>query len=98
VGTYGGGIAYIDKKGIQVIDDTEGIEVNAHSLYYQTPYLFAGTCKNGLLVYNEKEGRTEFLRGIFPLDDVTAVCADEEHYYIGTEQGFYRIDKKELPL
>lgn len=98
VGTYGGGIGYFDKKGIHIIEETDGAEVNMNGLFYRKPLLFAGTCNKGLFVYNEKNGRTDFLKGVFPLDNVTAVSADDQYYYIGTTQGIYRIDAKELSL
>ncbi|MCK4576279.1 hypothetical protein KAU34_07715 [candidate division WOR-3 bacterium] len=98
IGTYGGGISYLEKKGIKTIEETSEAEINHNSLFCKEPYLLAGTCKNGLFVYNEKNNKGKFLKGIFPLDDVTAVFADEEYFYIGTEQGLYRIESKEMPL
>ncbi len=98
IGTYGGGISYLDKEGIKSIEETKGVEVNHNGLFYKKPYLFACTCKSGLFVYNEKENKGKFLRGLFPLDDVTAIYVDDEYFYIGTEQGLYRIESKEMPL
>jgi hypothetical protein len=96
IGTYGGGIGFFEEKGIRIIEETSGAEVNANGLFYQKPFLFAGTCNHGLFVYNEKSGRVHFLKGVFPLDNVTAVSADEQYYYIGTAQGMYRIGAKEF--
>lgn len=96
VGTYGGGIGYFGQKGFSSIEETDGTEVNLNGLFYRKPFLFAGTCKSGLMVYNEKSGRIVFFKGIFPLDNVTAVSADDRYYFIGTTQGVYRIDAKEL--
>ncbi|MCK4396260.1 hypothetical protein KAW96_06650 [candidate division WOR-3 bacterium] len=98
IGTYGGGISYLDKEDIKSIEETKGVEVNHNGLFYKKPYLFACTCKNGLFVYNEKENKGKFLRGLFPLDDVTAIYVDDEYFYIGTEQGLYKIESKEMPL
>lgn len=98
IGTYGGGISYLDKEDIKSIEETKGVEVNHNGLFYKKPYLFACTCKSGLFVYNEKENKGKFLRGLFPLDDVTAIYVDDEYFYIGTEQGLYKIESKEMPL
>jgi len=98
IGTYGGGISYLDKKGIKTLEGTKGVEINHNSIFYKEPFLFAGTCRRGLFVYNEKERRGTFLKNIFPIDNVTAVFVDDEYFYIGTEQGLYRIESKEIPL
>jgi hypothetical protein len=98
IGTYGGGIAYLDKEGITVIEDSKETEINHNCIFYKNPFLLAGTVKNGLFVYNEKENRGRFLKGYFPRDDVTAVFIDDEFFYIGTEQGLYIVEAKEMPL
>jgi hypothetical protein len=96
VGTYGGGVGCLEEKGIWLLEETEGVEVNGNGLFYRKPFLFAGTCNRGLFVYDERNERGNFLTGIFPLDNVTAVCADGDYYYIGTPQGVYRIEAKEF--
>lgn len=96
IGTYGGGIAYLDKTGIHNLEKTEGIEINHNALYYRKPYLLAGTCKNGLYIYNEETKMGQVFKDLFPLDNVTGIFTDEEHLYIGTEQGLFQIGIKEL--
>jgi ligand-binding sensor domain-containing protein len=98
IGTYGGGISYLDIRGIKSIKETAGIEVNHNALFYRKPHLFAGTCKKGLLWFNETNKSVEFLTGIFPLNNVTAIFADNNYFYIGTEQGLYRIKANEMVL
>lgn len=98
IGTYGGGIAYLDNQGIKSIKKTEGIEINHNAIFYKKPYLFAGTCKKGLLYFNETNKRTEFLLNLFPLNNVTAIFIDDNYFYIGTEQGLYRIKANEMEL
>lgn len=98
IGTYGGGVAYLEKEGITIIEDSKETEINHNCLFYKEPYLLAGTCNNGLFVFDEKKNTGKFLKGYFPRDDVTAVFADDEYYYIGTEQGLYIVEAKEMPL
>ncbi len=98
IGTYGGGIAYYDQEGFHIVEETEGAEVNANGLFYRKPLLFAGTCNQGLIIFDERSEGVTFLKGIFPLDNVTAVYVDDEHYYVGTTQGFYRINAKEFSV
>lgn len=98
IGTYGGGIGYLWEKGIHIVEETEGAEVNPNGMFYRKPLLFAGTCNEGLIVFDERSERASFLKGIFPRDNVTAVYVDDDFYYIGTTQGFYRIEAKEFSL
>lgn len=98
IGTYGGGVAYLEKEGITVIEDSKETEINHNCLFYKEPYLLAGTCNNGLFVFDEKKNTGKFLKGYFPRDDVTAVFADDEYFYIGTEQGLYIVESKVMPL
>ncbi|TET24561.1 MAG: hypothetical protein E3J78_00965 [Candidatus Cloacimonadota bacterium] len=98
IGTYGGGISYLEKEGVKNIEGTETVEVNLHSIFYKKPYLFVGTCKSGLFVYDEEERKGKFLKGYFPLDNVTSILVDDAYFYVGTEQGLYRIKTRALQL
>ncbi len=98
IGTYGGGISYLEDEGVKNIEGTETVEVNLHSIFYKKPYLFVGTCKSGLFVYDEEEQKGKFLKGYFPLDNVTSILVDDAYFYVGTEQGLYRIKTRALQL
>jgi ligand-binding sensor domain-containing protein len=93
VGTYGGGLFRLDTKGVwrRFSDLTGPIEVNPNAMAVTETHVFAGTLSRGLLMFDRHAQRwTTFETGL-PSINVTALAADGDHLYVGTDNGLVRI-------
>jgi ligand-binding sensor domain-containing protein len=99
VGTYGGGVFRLDSMGVWrgFTDLTGPIEINPNALVATGTHVFAGTLSKGLLVYDRQRRRwTTFDAGL-PSMNVTALAADGDILYIGTDNGVVRAKGPGLP-
>ncbi|MBU1261399.1 hypothetical protein KKG61_02055 [bacterium] len=98
VGTYGGGVDRLSKDGkwINFYPSIGKFEVNFNGFYYDKPLLFVGTLDKGVFIYNiEKDRWFNLKRGLSSLN-VTAITADGEYIYFGTDCGITKMPKIEV--
>jgi hypothetical protein len=93
VGTYGGGLFRLDGKGRwhRFADVTEPIEINPNAMAVTDTHVFAGTLSKGLLVFDRRAQRWTTRDAGLPSMNVTALAADLDHLYVGTDNGVVRI-------
>jgi ligand-binding sensor domain-containing protein len=95
VGTYGGGLFRLDAQGTwRTFDDLRGpFEINPNAMTVTNTHVFAGTLSRGLLVYDRQSRRWTTLEAGLPSSNVTALAADPDTLYIGTDNGIVRISQ-----
>jgi ligand-binding sensor domain-containing protein len=71
--------------------ETEGLKVNAHCLVEAGGRLYAGTDGRGLYRLSLDRRRFERLDAPLPSQHVTALLADEDELYVGTDEGLTRL-------
>ena len=93
VGTYGGGIFRLDAKGQwhRFADLTDPIEINPNAMAVTATHVFAGTLSKGLLSFDRGTDRWTTIASGLPSVNVTALAADGDHLYVGTDNGLVRI-------
>jgi ligand-binding sensor domain-containing protein len=93
VGTYGGGLFRLDAKGRwQPFADLTGpIEINPNAMAVTDTHVFAGTLSRGLLAFDRRSQRWTTIEAGLPSMNVTALAADRDHLYVGTDNGLVRI-------
>ena len=93
IGTYGGGVVRRTAAGrYEPFVETEGLKVNAGCLAEVGGRLVVGTDGRGLWRLSEDGTRVEPLRGIsLPSPRVTALLADGDDLYVGTDEGLGRL-------
>jgi ligand-binding sensor domain-containing protein len=93
VGTYGGGLFRLDAKGHwQRFSDLNGpIEVNPNAMAVTDSHVFAGTLSRGLLAFDRHTQRWTTIESGLPSMNVTALAADGDHLFVGTDNGLVRI-------
>jgi ligand-binding sensor domain-containing protein len=93
VGTYGGGLFRLDAKGIwhRFADVTGPIEINPNAMAVTETHVFAGTLSKGLLAFDRRAQRWTTVDVGLPSMNVTALAADGDHLYVGTDNGLVRI-------
>ena len=93
VGTYGGGLFRLDAKGRwQRFADLPGpIEINPNAMAVTRTHVFAGTLTRGLLAFDRQAQRWTTIESGLPSMNVTALAADRDHLYVGTDNGLVRI-------
>jgi ligand-binding sensor domain-containing protein len=93
VGTYGGGLFRLDAKGRwhSFADVTGPIEINPNAMAVTETHVFAGTLSKGLLAFDRRARRWTTRESGLPSMNVTALAADRDHLYVGTDNGIVRI-------
>jgi ligand-binding sensor domain-containing protein len=93
VGTYGGGLFRLDAKGRwqRFADLTGPIEINPNAMAVTDTHVFAGTLSRGLLAFDRQTQRWGTIESGLPSMNVTALAADGDHLYVGTDNGLVRI-------
>jgi ligand-binding sensor domain-containing protein len=93
VGTYGGGLFRLDARGVwrRFSDLTGPIEVNPNAMAVTERHVFAGTLSRGLLVFDRHAQRWTAVENGLPSINVTALAADGDRLYVGTDNGLVRI-------
>jgi ligand-binding sensor domain-containing protein len=93
VGTYGGGLFRLDSKGRwhRFADAAEAIEINPNAMVVTDTHVFAGTLSRGLLSFDRGAQRWTAREAGLPSMNVTALAADRDHLYVGTDNGLVRI-------
>ena len=93
VGTYGGGLFRLDAKGVwhRFSDVTGPIEINPNAMAVTATHVFAGTLSRGLLAFDRRAQRWTTVESGLPSMNVTALAADGDHLYVGTDNGLVRI-------
>lgn len=93
VGTYGGGVFRLDTKGgwHRFADVTAPIEINPNAMAVTTTHVFAGTLSRGLLAFDRRAQRWDAIESGLPSMNVTALAPDQDHLYVGTDNGVVRI-------
>jgi ligand-binding sensor domain-containing protein len=99
IGTYGGGIVRLDDAGhfhSYDVATAANLEINPNAMLVTERHVFAGSLGKGLFVYDRAMDRwTKVTEGL-PSENVTALAADKDFVYIGTDNGLVRIREKEL--
>ena len=93
VGTYGGGLFRLDARGVwRRFPDLIGpIEINPNAMAVTETHVFAGTLSRGLLVFDRRTQRWAALEAGLPSTNVTALAADGDHLYVGTDNGLVHV-------
>jgi ligand-binding sensor domain-containing protein len=93
VGTYGGGLFRLDAQGRwqRFADVTGSIEINPNAMAVTGTHVFAGTLSRGLLAFDRRTERWTTIESGLPSMNVTALAADGDHLYVGTDNGLARI-------
>jgi ligand-binding sensor domain-containing protein len=93
VGTYGGGVFRLDERGQghRFTDLSGPIEINPNAMAVTATHVFAGTLSRGLLAFDRRTQRWSTIESGLPSMNVTALAADGEHLYVGTDNGLVRI-------
>jgi ligand-binding sensor domain-containing protein len=99
IGTYGGGIVRLDDAGhfhSYDVATATNLEINPNAMLVTERHVFAGSLGKGLFVYDRSTDRwTKITEGL-PSENVTALAADKDYVYIGTDNGLVRVREKEL--
>jgi len=99
IGTYGGGIVRLDDAGhfhSYDVATAANLEINPNAMVATERHIFAGSLGKGLFVYDRAADRWTKINGGLPSENVTALAADKEFVYIGTDNGLVRIREKEI--
>lgn len=96
VGTTGGGVDLVSSTGVAHLrHGARGgrFSVSPGAMLLLDEVLLVGTLERGLLVYDRREGEWLDIEQPFPGAAVTALAADDEHCYLGTDRGLLRISR-----
>jgi ligand-binding sensor domain-containing protein len=97
VGTYGGGVAVLMPTGqLAVFEETSGLEINPGAMLALGSRVYAGTLDSGLWALDVGSGRWTKITAALASTNVTAIAADGEYLYVGTEHGITRIARTSL--
>ncbi len=92
IGTYGGGVTRRSAAGrFEPFVETEGLKVNAGCLVEWQGRFYAGTDGRGLWRTSAEGGRFEPLSLTLPSPRVTALLADGDSLWVGTDEGLARV-------
>lgn len=94
VGTYGGGVTRRTATGrFEPFVETEGLKVNAGCLAEVAGRVYAGTDGRGLWRLSADGTRFEALSVPLPSSHVTALLADGDGLWIGTDEGLAHLPR-----
>lgn len=93
VGTYGGGLFRLDAKGRweRFPDTPATLTINPNAMLATEANVFAGTLSNGLMVYQRQTRRWTSVEDGLPSLNVTALAADQDGLFVGTDNGIVRL-------
>ena len=93
MGTYGGGLFRLDAGGRwQRFPDLTGpIEINPNAMAVTATHVYAGTLSRGLLAFDRRTQRWATIASGLPSMNVTALAAEGDHLYVGTDNGLVRL-------
>jgi ligand-binding sensor domain-containing protein len=103
IGTYGGGIMRLATSGPAAgrFESFEGatgnFEVYPNAMLTTGHHVLAGTLGKGLYSYNRDNNRWTAITQGLPSLTVTALAADKNTIYVGTDNGLVRISEQDLP-
>lgn len=104
IGTYGGGVArrtpHATQPGapglFEPFPETQGFKINTGCLLSASGRLFLGTDGQGLWELDRDGSRFTRLELPLPSPRITALLAEGEWLYLGTDQGLTRISIRSL--
>jgi ligand-binding sensor domain-containing protein len=93
VGTYGAGVIRIDRSGqwLSYPHLPAGLEVNPNAMAASGDRVYAGSLKDGLLMWDRKTDRWRSTTEGLPSRNVTAVAVGGGWVYVGTDNGLVRM-------
>jgi hypothetical protein len=99
VGTTGGGVDLVTSRSVTRLEAPDGgrFSVSPGGLLLLDDVLLVATLERGLLAYDRREREWLSLPQPMPGAAVTALVADSESLYVGTDRGLMRIDLPALP-
>jgi hypothetical protein len=94
IGTYGAGVFRLDSAGVwhRFLDLPMDFEVNPNAMVVTSRSVWVGTLGRGLAVYSRANGRWRFVTAGLPSLNVTALAAQGDRVYVGTDNGLVRMD------
>jgi ligand-binding sensor domain-containing protein len=100
VGTTGGGVDLVTSRSVTRLRAPDGgrFSVSPGGLLLLDDVLFVATLERGLLAYDRREREWLSLPQPMPGAAVTALVADSESLYVGTDRGLMRIDLEALGI
>jgi ligand-binding sensor domain-containing protein len=100
VGTYGGGLFRLDAKGAwQPFPELTGpLEINPNAMAVTDSHVYAGSLSRGLLVYDRQARTWTIVDAGLPSLNVTALAADTDGVYVGTDNGIVHIKTPQGPI
>jgi ligand-binding sensor domain-containing protein len=72
------------------------VEINPNAMLVTSRAIYAGTAGCGLAILRKGQERWQFIEAGLPSTNVTALTADNEFLYIGTDNGLARISERML--
>lgn len=101
LGTYGSGVirlnAHYDVQGFREFSNNR-VEINANAMITTSHGVYAGTAGQGLAFLPKGEIRWRFWKAGLPSANVTALAADENNIYIGTDNGLVRVPERDITI
>jgi ligand-binding sensor domain-containing protein len=76
----------------------ERTEINPNAMLATGRGIYAGTAGQGLAFLPLGQQRWHFWKAGLPSGNVTALAADDDNLYIGTDNGLVRIPERDLTL
>lgn len=98
VGTIGGGVDLVEPDRVTRLTtgDNEPFSVNPGALLLLDEALLVGTLERGLLIWDRRERTWRESEQPLPGASVTALLADDEHLYVGTDRGLLRLEREAI--
>jgi hypothetical protein len=93
VGSIGGGVDLLEGERVTPLGPRgERFSVNSGAMLLLDEVLLVGSLERGLLVWDRRERVWRELEQPLPGASVTALTADDEHLYVGTDRGLLRLE------
>jgi ligand-binding sensor domain-containing protein len=99
LGTYGSGVVQMtERHELQTFREFAGqrVEISPNAMLVTNRAVYAGTAGHGLAVLRPGQQRWQFIEAGLPSRDVTALAADDNFLYIGTDNGLAKISERML--
>ena len=101
LGTYGSGVmrmnSHYDVQAFREFSNAR-VEINVNAMLATGRGIYAGTAAQGLAFLPKGQQRWRFWKAGLPSANVTALAADGDILYIGTDNGLVRIPEREFIL
>jgi ligand-binding sensor domain-containing protein len=72
-------------------DLKDGFVVNPNAMMATAGHVYAGTLDRGLFLFDSSSGRWTSTTSGLPSKNVTALAAEGDHIYVGTDNGLVRM-------